>query len=329
MMSKVQKISINTIKDELCPFHTIDERDKKICLFKHLVTLNTIAAIIEGDNKITQSEWNKDCCGEWSNCCIIPLIYTFDEEDNIEDNTEEDTEEVDDTPVVEISEKQFIDPKIDDYDPYDNSEDDEEEVDVAPIEINEAEEVEVEERDILAEKGVKLLIRRVSNPYLVKGDVLVYPNNQGLIIDDDELNRRTGLRLAGECKNLLKTRPIKMGQVYITSNGNNGQSVPGGVAAKKIYHAIVAGVSRLVGPEINVTSLRALLLADSMGAKTVVMMPFDCGEFDVDEGAKQQLSGIRKFIETDIQNIKNIYIVMKENDSISEEAFLKYYDKIF
>ena len=59
----------------------------------------------------------------------------------------------------------------------------------------------------------KISIHKIENPYLVKADVLVYPTNIGLTIDDPLLNRMSRGVVQNELDRFQK--PIKMGTVYI------------------------------------------------------------------------------------------------------------------
>ena len=99
-------------------------------------------------------------------------------------------------------------------------------------------------------KGARVSIHKIENPYLVKADVLVYPANNMLNIDDVLLHRFSRGTIQAECDQIPK--PIKMGHVYITSNGGENSQVK----PKSIYHAVVAGESRLVNEEDIKTSVR-------------------------------------------------------------------------
>jgi O-acetyl-ADP-ribose deacetylase (regulator of RNase III) len=137
------------------------------------------------------------------------------------------------------------------------------------------------------------------------------------------LNRMSRGNVQRECDNL--PRPIKMGDVYITSNGGEDSKV----RSKAIIHAVVAGPSRLVNEQDIKSSIRkSIHLADELGAKTMVMLPCDCGIHDVADAARVQLSTIRTFINSvETKNITNIFIVMEDYESI--EIFKDYFERIF
>ncbi len=60
-------------------------------------------------------------------------------------------------------------------------------------------EQEIPEVVIETEEKTRVSIHKVENPYLVKSDVLVYPTNIGLTIDDPLLNRMSRGRIQSEC----------------------------------------------------------------------------------------------------------------------------------
>jgi len=172
-------------------------------------------------------------------------------------------------------------------------------------------------------KGARVSILKIENPYLVKADVLVYPANNMLNIDDVLLNRFSRGTIQTECDQIPK--PIKMGHVYITSNGgDNSQIKP-----KNIYHAVVAGESRLVNEEDIKTSVRkSLLLADQNNAANIVFIPCDCGTHDINDTARVQLASIKTYLQSNKESkLKNIFIVMEDEESFN--TFEEYYNRIF
>lgn len=172
-------------------------------------------------------------------------------------------------------------------------------------------------------KGTKVSIHKIENPYLVKSDILVYPANNMLNIDDALLHRFSRGTIQLECDQIPK--PIKMGHVYITSNGGENSQVK----PKTIYHAVVAGESRLVNEEDIKTAVRkSLLLADQNNASSVVFIPCDCGTHDINDTARVQLASIKTYLQSNKESkLKNIFIVMEDEESFN--TFEEYYNRIF
>jgi O-acetyl-ADP-ribose deacetylase (regulator of RNase III) len=172
-------------------------------------------------------------------------------------------------------------------------------------------------------ESTKVSIHKVENPYLVKSDVLVYPTNIGLTIDDPLLNRMSRGRIQSECDKFSK--PIKMGTVYITSNGFGDSKVK----PQKVYHAVVAGESRLVNEADTKSAIKkALILANQEEARNIVMLPSDCGTLDINDSARVQLSAIKTFLNSEKNcKIKNIFVVMEDEDSYN--TYEEYYNRIF
>jgi O-acetyl-ADP-ribose deacetylase (regulator of RNase III) len=179
-------------------------------------------------------------------------------------------------------------------------------------------EVKSEEKD-----KTKVSIHVVENPYVVKCDVLVYPTNVLLNIDSPLLDRMTKGVVQNECDKFRK--PIKMGGVYITSNGGELSKVQ----AKNIFHAVVAGESRLVNEEdIKSATRKSLHLAENYKARNVVMMPSDCGTHDINDTARVQLAAIKTYLQTNPNcNLANVFIVMEDQESF--ETYKEYYNRIF
>jgi hypothetical protein len=171
---------------------------------------------------------------------------------------------------------------------------------------------------------VKVSIHKIDNPYMVKTDVLIYPTNNLLQIDDPLLNKMSRNKVQEECDN-FKTN-VSMGQVYITSGGYKHDK---GVQASKIYHAVVAGESRLVNEhDITKAILSALIMADENKAEIVTMLPADCGTYDINQAAFHQLKAVYQFLtEIGVEHIRYIFIVM--NDEDSNEAFIDNFSLIF
>ena len=179
------------------------------------------------------------------------------------------------------------------------------------------------EPEPIVDTKTKISIHKLDNPYLVKADVLIHPTNIGLTIDDPLLNRMSRGIIQSELDRFQK--PINMGTVYITSNGGENSKVK----AQKIYHATVAGESRLVN-EVDLKSAmrKALLLADEEEARNVVVIPADCGTHDINDTARVQLSAIKTYLTTAKDSkIKNIFLVMEDEESY--KVYEEYYNRIF
>ena len=182
---------------------------------------------------------------------------------------------------------------------------------------------EAKEETPPVEETVRISIHKIENPYLVKSDVLIYPTNITLTIDDPLFNRMSRGNIQVECDKFNK--PINMGTVYITSNGGENSKVK----PKKIYHATVAGESRLVN-EVDLKSAmrKALILADEEKARNVLVIPADCGTHDINDTARVQLAAIKTYLTTaKDSNIKNIFLVMEDEESY--QVYEEYYNRIF
>lgn len=187
----------------------------------------------------------------------------------------------------------------------------------------EAQKQEVVEEVVEEVPQVKVSIHQIDNPYAVKADILVYPANNVLTIDDALLNRLSYNVIQKECDKVQK--PINMGSVYITSNGGENSKVQ----AKKIFHAVVAGESRLVNEADTKLAMRkSLHLANESNARNIVMLPPDCGTHDIQDAARVHLSSIYTFLQTE-KNItfKNIFIVMDDKESY--DVYQEYYKRVF
>jgi O-acetyl-ADP-ribose deacetylase (regulator of RNase III) len=180
-----------------------------------------------------------------------------------------------------------------------------------------------QEKVIEENTRTKVSIHIVNNPYAVKSDVLFYPTNIALTIDDPLMMRLSFGKIQEECDTFKK--PYKMGTLYITSNGGENSKVQ----PKNIYHLTVSGVSRLVNEgDVKSAMRKALAMADSNKAKNVVVLPADCGTHDINDVARVQLSSIKTFLGSHKDcSIKNIFIVMEDKESY--EVFEEYYNRIF
>jgi hypothetical protein len=254
-------------------------------------------SLVEENSDFDPLSWNEDCKGKFENCAIVSLLY------NVSD--------------VSAPKEELIAPadleSIEDYNPFEEYSEEE------PEEQQEPEATEPE--DLIFVKIVG-----VDNVYSVKADALVYPNNQILQIDDDELSQRSYNKIQDELDKI--TLPVALGTVFQTGNGGDHK---GGIKAKKIYHAVVATQSRLVNETAIIKSVvKSLTQADADGCETVVMLPMDCGTFDLHATAYAQLNAIYKFLETvNAQNLKNIFIITTKNDKVTLDIFNEKFDRIF
>lgn len=169
----------------------------------------------------------------------------------------------------------------------------------------------------------KVSIHKVENPYLVKADYLIYPINNVLTIDDPLLHRMSRGSVQKELDKFSK--PIKMGSVFETNNGGEQSKIQ----AKKIFHAVVAGESRLVNEEdIKTATRKALILSDDGKSSNVLMIPADCGTHDINDVARVQLAAIKTYLQSNKDcSIKNIFLVMEDQESF--DTFMEYYKRIF
>lgn len=177
------------------------------------------------------------------------------------------------------------------------------------------------EKDI--DYTTKVSIHLYENPYLIKSDILVYPSNNVLTIDDHLLNQMSRGNIQSELDKIKK--PIKMGTVYVTSNGGENSKVQ----PKVVYHATVAGESRLVNEADIKSSIRkSLHLANEYKARNVVMLPPDCGTHDIFDTARVHLSAVKTYLQAEKScNLKNIFIVMSDQESF--DVYEEYYKRIF
>jgi O-acetyl-ADP-ribose deacetylase (regulator of RNase III) len=171
--------------------------------------------------------------------------------------------------------------------------------------------------------STKVSIHQHNNPYAVKSDIIYYPTNSILTVDDPLLNKLSRFKVQEACDKISK--PYKMGQIYVTSNGDENSLVK----SKKIVHAVVAGESRLVNEEdIRSSTKQTLIFAELNGYESIVMIPADCGTHDISDTARVQLSAVKTYLQSsDKKVIKNIYFVME--DEVSYSTYREYYNRIF
>lgn len=342
MMQKLRVLPIGCAHQ--CPFYVKDTAGAAYCFVKATTSARIATALMEDASHYDVSSWTQDCQGSYDNCSIIPLLWAFDEETDEQPNGAADKE-----PARAVA----VDSDIEDYDPFAPEEEPKEEPEEEDGEEDEggAEEPpksalapqvdEPESRnedpgndqgndqgsdrdnDEVTEPSVRVSIHQVANPYAVKCDLLVYPTNIVLTVDDPLLNRLSRGVIQQECD--ATPRPIRMGHVYATSNGGEHS----GVKAKAVLQAVVAGPSRLVNEsDVNSAMMKALILAESVQAETVVVLPFDCGTHDLNNIARVQLAAVNKFLKThETKSLKHVFFVAEDEDSI--EVFEEYFDRIF
>lgn len=292
-----------------CPFYMKDTGGKSSCLIKLTTTPQILTSLLESDDHSDSDYWDMDCGGEWSNCSVLPLLYRFKEDE------EEQT-------VISMSKNEQA---IEEYDPFGDSENPDDYPDEPESPIITIEPTPKIVRTVELENyPTKFTIHMVKNPYLVKGDVLVYPTNNQLCIDDMELRRMLRGLIDNEI-NMFLQKPVRMGKIYTTSNGGERSLVK----AKHIYHAVVAGTSRLVNEkDVGDSTFKALVRASIEGHKSVILMPSDCGTLDIYATAMVQIGAIKQFLMSHPETkIEHIFMVM--TDQLSCDVFNKYNKRIF
>ncbi len=291
------KIKLQSIEDACdCPFYVLSSKSKRFCFIKQNMSPAQSMALVEENQDFDPLSWNEDCQGKFENCAIVSLLY------NVKDIS---------SPKEEIIAPPDLE-SIEDYNPFE--------------EYSEEEDEQEESEQAEPEDLIFVKIVGVDNVYSVKADALIYPNNQILQIDDDELNRRSYNKIQDELDKIAP--PVSLGTVFQTGNGGDHK---GGIKAKKIYHAVVATQSRLVNETAIIKSVvKSLTQADEDGCETVVMLPMDCGTFDLHATAYAQLNAIYKFLETvNAKNLKNIFIITTKNDKVTLDIFNEKFDRIF
>ncbi len=294
-----------------CPFYMSDKNNKSQCIIKLTTTPSSLVSQLEDDAHSDFDYWDMDCKGVWQNCSILPLLYKFKEEDEQESKADDSLTNKNKDAVEEY------DPFNDSENPDDYSEEPEAPVIVpAPEKINKNVELE--------SFNTKFSIHKVENPYLVKADVLVYPSNNQLYIDDLELRKMLKNSINVELANYL-SKSIEMGKIYPTTNGGKTSTVK----AKNIYHAVVAGTSRLVNEaDVSNATFNSLVRASLEGREYVVLMPADCGTLDIYATAMNQIGAVKQYLMSDKNtNIKEIFMVMRDEESFN--VFTKYHIRIF
>jgi len=168
--------------------------------------------------------------------------------------------------------------------------------------------------------------KKPHNIWQVGADVIVIPANSVLSLPDKWLHKMSRGNVQTELDQILRSRTVSIGQIFQTSNGGDFAD---GVQAKRILHAVLAAET-WVSNAHTITQLtpKCLFAADAMGAKTVVMTPFDCGTVDIEMAARAQLTSIRKFIYSNkVDHVESVFIIM--SDTLSYDVFMGAYKEIF
>ena len=287
------KIQLTNIDDALeCPFY-VKAGKKHTCFMKLNMSAGQAINLVDNSD-FDATTWNDNCEGKFENCSFVNLLYKIDTE-----------------PATAVQSEEY-----EDFNPFEEYEDEDDETQPKPE----------KQPEIAPEDLIHVRVHPVDNIYSVKVDALIYPNNQMLLIDDEELNYRSQDRIQAELNKIAP--PVAMGSVFKTSNGGEHK---GGVVPKIIYHAVVAAQSRLVSEAaISKATIKSLTQADEDGCKIIAMMPMDCGNFDLHQTANAQLNAIYKFLQTvATKNIRHIFIITTKNDKVTLDIFNEKFDRIF
>lgn len=324
MYTKLRVLPISEAGE--CPFYVEDTEGSQVCFIKQLTTPVMAMSMMDERTDFHPSIWAKDCGGKYESCSVLPLLYHMKS-----------------AAVKELA-TVAADQGIETFDPF-AEEDDEAEAVAQTAETQkkggDASGPKTSQKDaaktgLTAEpkdgpKGqakkpprppVKVSVHQVENPFALKVDAIMYPTNNGLLVDDDYLLRITRSRVQMDCDRIKSEKRINMGGVYPTDGC-------GQMPAKRIYHAVVAGSSRLVNEaDIHKATLRTLTVAEAEGARTLAMIPADCGTHDIYQTAIVQLSAVKQFLDKmEPENLQHIYVVMEDEESA--DAFTEYFDRIF
>jgi len=298
-----------------CPFYIPDTNKQSHCLLKLITNPQIITSVLESDSHADFDYWEMDCEGQWENCSILPLLYRYQEDS--------DTEQQEATSLEGRNKN-----AIQEYNPFDDSEDPDDYPDEPEPPVIVPTPEKNPDKPVELEQYAKMIsIHRIDNPYLAKGDCLFYPTNNQLYIDDIQLRQMLRNDINNEI-NAYLSKPVHMGHVYVTTNGAK-DSDKARVKSKFIYHAVVAGPSRLVNEkDIADSTFRALVKADEAGLESMVMLPADCGVLDIYATALVQLGAVKEFLMSHPETkIKKLFIVMTDEQSFV--VFNKYYKRIF
>ena len=346
-----------------CQFYTKNVRGENVCYVKQLASIQASLGVMEREGRdFTPHAWAVDCGGSIERCSFLPILFETDVEtvpavssDNIEAYLAGADEEPQNTPTQSTPQPSPFAGKvmtranqvIAEFNPFASDEEAVNEVekqeelplisekqDTTPEETKTPEETEGNLAPTIQVANSKVQFKIVGpdtfkKPYQIwqtSADLMIVPANAVLSLPDRWLNKMSRGNVQTELDQILRKREIKIGQLLQTSNGGD---YPDGVQAKRLMHAVLAAETWVSNPHtITQMTPKCLFAADAMGAKTVVMTPFDCGTVDVEVAARAQLTAIRKFLYSNkIDNVERLYIVM--SDRMSYEVFKDAYREIF
>lgn len=169
---------------------------------------------------------------------------------------------------------------------------------------------------------IKIIIKQVNSVYAVKADALIVPTNNLLEIDY-VLDKLTNKELSKINTNILR-KGIKMGYPYHIKCKDNWKN-----KQKYIINAVVAGESRLVNEKDMQSAMKkSLMVVDSLGLESILMIPSDYGTHDINNTSLSQLSSIFLFAQKHkFVSLKNIFICMEDEET--EQTFIEYYNRIY
>lgn len=319
----VKRVRVAPIEEACeCPFYVANGRGERFCFIKNTVSLDRATGLLDDASvdrvTVKQEEWDADCGGKYNACPILELLYVFD-----------------DSQMTGA-----IDP-VAGYDPF--SEDDADSDDSEPVEPGDPvtfdsfshpaaqsrkkDERAEREREEYASSGavelttpVKVLVRRVDNPYAVKCDTIAVATSSYFDFADPQLLDRAanGLRVLGE----------KHKSHTVTGDVIFEAAPKPGVAASKIAFAIIGGVQAVNPQDISRTVRKCLLEAVERQDKVLCFVPFDYAGYDIELTAMEMLSTVREcLLSSDTQHLRHVVFVMSDEES--EGVFLEYHRRVF
>jgi len=178
-------------------------------------------------------------------------------------------------------------------------------------------------KQVSVNSNLKIIIKSVSNVYLVKADALVYPTNDFLEIDDQLLNKMT----LGESQKLFSSKVdkrAKIGFPYMFKCPSSWK-----IKQTYIINAVVGSETELVNEHaVQGVMKKTLLLADQEKIESLLVIPFDKGAHDISLISMAQLSSIFMLLQRHkFEYLKKIYICMEDEET--EQSFIEYYNRIF
>lgn len=299
-----------------CPFYVCDAKGKFSCFMKRLTTLDSACMMVEGGGETyNEDAWDVDCKGSYDNCSILPLLY---------DCSEDETEVVEESPVV-TAKTATVTKKVtylgaeEDFDPFGTGDIADTEDEYIEVEEEDADKFDASEDDVI-QSSVKVSAHVAKNPFIVKTDILVFPTNNMLIVDNLDLDNLSEGLIQDQCDAVK--RPVKMGNVYVTGPGTSN------VRAKEVYHAVVAGESQLINElDIAKSMRKALMMAEMSKFAIVEFLPMDRGMHDISQVAYIMVSSIAEFLKGhEVKHLTNIMLVSEDQET--SDLFQGYLDRI-